>query len=509
MAKAKNLMILGTGSDVGKSILVAGLCRILKEDGFRVAPFKAQNMALNSFITPEGGEMGRAQVVQAEAAGLEPHVDMNPVLLKPTSDVGSQVIVHGKVFGNFKAEEYYQRKTELIDRIMESYMRLAERYDVLVLEGAGSAAEINLKEKDIVNLSMARRVKAPALLVADIDRGGVFAAIVGHMELFNSEERGLVRGFIINKFRGNPSLLQGGLEFLEARTGRPVVGLVPYFNHINIPEEDSVALDLKMRRQAGLDSGHKIRIGVIRLPHISNYTDFDSLEQEPDVALSYLETSEEVFRQDILILPGSKNTLSDLHHLHRQGLAQAIVSFHARGGSVVGVCGGYQMLGRRVMDPAGVESNLQEVAGLGLLPMETRLLGEKVTTRVRARVLWKALAAPDPEIRGYEIHMGESEVFGAEAPLLEILERNGRQVRVCDGLVSADGRIWGTYIHGLFDNDAFRHRLLNRVMASTEPVAGRERLRSFQAWKDEQYDKLAEHLRANLDLESIYRIAGL
>ena len=263
MARAKNLMILGTGSDVGKSILVAGLCRILKQDGHRVAPFKAQNMALNSFITPEGGEMGRAQVVQAEAASIEPHVDMNPILLKPTSNVGSQVILHGKVLGNFTAEEYYQKKPDLVTQVMESYRRLEAQYQVLVLEGAGSAAEINLKDKDLVNFSMAERVKAPVLLVADIDRGGVFASIVGHMELFTPAERELVKGFVINKFRGDPSLLRSGLEFLETHTGKPVLGLVHYYKDIHIPEEDSVALDLKMRATKER-SQEQVRVGVIR-----------------------------------------------------------------------------------------------------------------------------------------------------------------------------------------------------------------------------------------------------
>ncbi|MGD9037804.1 MAG: cobyric acid synthase, partial [Syntrophobacterales bacterium] len=294
MARARNLMILGTGSDVGKSILVAGLCRILKQDGYRVAPFKAQNMALNSFITPEGGEMGRAQVVQAEAAFIEPHVDMNPILLKPTSNVGSQVIVHGKVLGNYTAEEYYQKKSDLVGQVMESYRRLEAQYQVLVLEGAGSAAEINLKDKDLVNFSMAERVQAPVLLIADIDRGGVFASIVGHMELFTPAERKLVKGFIINKFRGDPSLLRSGLEFLETRTGKPVLGLVHYYKDIHIPEEDSVALDLKMRVTKER-SQEQVRIGVIRLPHISNYTDFDSLEQEPSVDLTYFTAPEQVF----------------------------------------------------------------------------------------------------------------------------------------------------------------------------------------------------------------------
>ena len=507
MGKAKNLMILGTGSDVGKSILVAGLCRILKQDGYRVAPFKAQNMALNSFITPEGGEMGRAQVVQAEAAGIEPHIDMNPILLKPTSNVGSQVILQGKVLGNFTAEEYYKKKPDLVAQVMESYGRLESKYEVLLMEGAGSAAEINLREKDLVNLSMAQRVSAPVLLVADIDRGGVFASIVGHMELFTPPERALVKGFIINKFRGDPSLLRSGLEFIEARTERPVLGLVHYFNDIHIPEEDSVALDLKMR-EAKKRPEEQVRIGVIRLPHISNYTDFDSLEQEPSVNLTYFNAPEQVFEMDLVILPGSKNTLNDLRYLHSQGLAEAIIAFHARGGTVVGICGGYQMLGQKVLDPMGVESDLQEVAGLGLLEMETELLGDKVTTQVEARLLWEELAGPE-KIRGYEIHMGRSRPLGSATSLLEISERNGRAVRVQDGLVSGDGRVWGTYLHGLFDNDSLRHRLIGRFLRGADPVSTKERLRYFHHWKEEQYNKLATQLRSHLDMYSIYKIIGL
>jgi adenosylcobyric acid synthase len=508
MSKAKNVMILGTGSDVGKTILVAGLCRILKQDGYRVAPFKAQNMALNSFITPEGGEMGRAQVVQAEAAGVEPHVDMNPVLLKPTSEVGCQVVLHGNVLGNFKAGEYYEKKPDLVRHIMESYRRLEEQYEILVLEGAGSAAEINLKDKDLVNFSMAKRAGAPVLLVADIDRGGVFASIVGHMELFTPEERSMVNGFIINKFRGDSSLLESGVQFLEARLGKPVMGLVRYFTDIHIPEEDSVALDRKAQ-QGRVSPRGQVRMGVVRLPHISNYTDFDSLEQEPSVSLSYFTAPEQVFDLDLLILPGSKNTPHDLRYLHSQGLAEAIVSFHARGGTVVGICGGYQMLGRRVLDPLGLEGDIKEISGLDLLDMETELAGGKVTTQVTARMLWGVLAEPEEKLYGYEIHMGRSKVLGPTAPLLEIVERNGEPVRIQEGLVSSDGRVWGSYLHGLFDNDGFRHRLVDRLLVASGRGASQGALDSFHRWKNEQYDRLAAHLRQHLDLETIYQVIGL
>ena len=433
---------------------------------------------------------------------------MNPILLKPTSNVGSQVIVHGKVLGNFTAAEYYRKKPDLVRRVMESYRRLEEQHEVLIMEGAGSAAEINLREKDLVNLSMAARVQAPALLVADIDRGGVFASIVGHMELFTPEERKVVQGFVINKFRGDPSLLDSGLKFLEVRTGKPVLGLVHYFSDIHIPEEDSVALDLKMRT-AREGPKEQLRIGVVRLPHISNYTDFDCLEQEPSVNLVYFTAPAQVFDLDLVILPGSKNTLHDLRFLHNQGLADAILSFHERGGTVVGICGGYQMLGHRVIDPMGVESDLKEIKGLGLLDLETELLGEKVTTQVKATMLWKELCGSDELLHGYEIHMGRSTLLGAAAPLLEVVERNGKPAKTHDGLVSPDGRVWGSYLHGIFDNDGLRHRIISRFVACGDLMSARERLGSFQKWKEEQYDKLADHLRRHLDLERIYKIIGL
>jgi adenosylcobyric acid synthase len=353
---------------------------------------------------------------------------------------------------------------------------------------------------------MAGRVSAPVLLVADIDRGGVFASIVGHMELFTPPERELVKGFIINKFRGDPSLLRSGLEFIEARTERPVLGLVHYFNDIHIPEEDSVALDLKIREAKKRPEG-QVRIGVIRLPHISNYTDFDSLEQEPSVNLTYFNAPEQVFEMDLIILPGSKNTLNDLLYLHNHGLAEAIKAFHTRGGTVVGICGGYQMLGYKVLDPTGVESDLQEVAGLRLLEMETELLGDKVTSQVEARLLWKELASPEEKIRGYEIHMGLSRPLGSATALLEISERNGRPVRVQDGLITEDGRVWGTYLHGLFDNDNLRHRLINRFLGGGDLAP--KKLGSFYHWKEEQYNKLAIHLRNHLDISRIYKIIGL
>ena len=327
------------------------------------------------------------------------------------------------------------------------------------------------------------------------------------MELFTPAERDLVKGLIINKFRGDPSLLLSGVDFLETRTGKPVLGLVHYFTDIHIPEEDSVALDLKMRAPKERPQ-EQVRVGVIRLPHISNYTDFDSLEQEPAVSLTYFTAPEQVFDMDLVILPGSKNTLNDLRYLHNQGIAEAIISFHARGGTVVGICGGYQMLGQKVLDPMRVESDLQEITGLGLLDMETELLGEKVTTQVRARLLWPELADSADQVHGYEIHMGQSRVLGPATPLLEIVERNGKPVQVKDGLISGDGRVWGSYLHGLFDNDGLRHRLISRLMSVDAVELTKERLGSFRRWKEEQYDKLASHLRNHIDMDLIYQIIG-
>jgi adenosylcobyric acid synthase len=328
------------------------------------------------------------------------------------------------------------------------------------------------------------------------------------MELFTENERNMVQGFVINKFRGDAALLDSGVEFLETRTGKPVLGLVHYFSDIHIPEEDSVALDLKMR---AANTGPKdgVRIGVVRLPHISNYTDFDCLEQEPSVNLVYFTAPAQVFDLDLVILPGSKNTLDDLCYLHDQGLADAITSFHAKGGSVVGICGGYQMLGRRVLDPAGVESNLKEMVGLDLLDMDTELLGEKVTTQVKARMLWNELANPEEQLYGYEIHMGRSKALGPTTPLLEIVQRNDESVRLQDGMVSRDGRVWGTYLHGLFDNDSLRHRLIRSLMPHGDGLPAKEKLRSFRRWKEAQYDRLAEHLRTHLDMDRIYQIMGL
>ncbi|SMC25417.1 adenosylcobyric acid synthase (glutamine-hydrolysing) [Desulfacinum hydrothermale DSM 13146] len=510
-------MFLGTGSDVGKSVLAAAFCRIFKQDGLRVAPFKAQNMALNSYITPEGGEMGRAQVVQAEAAGIEPHVDMNPILLKPTSTMGSQVIVLGKAVGNLSAKDYYATKKRLVPVVREAFERLSKRYDIVVLEGAGSAVELNLKEHDLVNLAMARMARAPSILVGDIDRGGIFAALLGSYMLMDPDEQDLLAGFMVNKLRGDPDLFTSGVDILEARSGKPVLGVVPHFDHIALPEEDSVALGRRMGRRSPADSDGKLALGVVRLPFLSNYTDFDCFEHDPGVELAYFDQPGDVFRFDAVVLPGSKNTLEDMLALERSGMADAVRAYFKAGGVVVGICGGYQMLGERITDPHGVESRVRETPGLGLLPMATEMAWEKVTTQVMARLhpdnrLGGRDLSPSKLLHGYEIHMGRSRPLaeGVRA-CFRILSRNGRDVSTADaddGLSSTDGRVWGTYIHGIFDNDAFRRAFLSFLEERSHKRA-RPEIVNYGRWKEAQYDLLADHVRSHCDMERIYRIVGI
>ena len=501
------LMILGAGSDVGKTLLVAALCRIFRQDGVRVAPFKAQNMALNSFITPEGAEMGRAQVVQAQAAGLVPHVDMNPILLKPAKGVGCQVIVQGKVYGNLTSEEYYRRKPVLVRTVMACFRRLAAAHELIILEGAGSAVELNLRRSDLVNFAMAKNAGAAVILAADIDRGGVFAATIGSYQLLTPSERRLLAGFIVNKFRGDPELFQEGVDIIEKRTRRPVFGVVPYLADLALPEEDSVPLDRERRARTGSDISEALTIGVVRLPHISNYTDFDPLEQEPGVLLRYLEASESLDGLDLVILPGTKSTISDLLYLKHTGLAEKIQAFVRNGGHIIGICGGYQMLGREVRDPLGVEGEPGAEPGLGLLPLITTIAGAKTTTQVTGKAL--AMPGAGQAITGYEIHMGVTEVQGPGEPALVITSRNGQQGHFTDGWVSPDGRVWGTYVHGLFDRDAFRRGFLNDLrQACGVSAAGRSEF-SWQAFQEKQLDQLAAAVRRHLDLPKIRALVGI
>ncbi len=499
------VMFCGTGSDVGKSVLAAGFCRILRNRGISVAPFKSQNMALNSYATPEGGEIGRAQAVQAQACRIPPHTDMNPVLLKPNSDTGSQVIVQGKVVASMAVQEYNTYKPQALLKVEESFRRLAGNYQCIVIEGAGSIAEINLKAHDIANLRIAEMADCPCILVADIDRGGVFAQIVGTWELLEQQERQRIKGVIINKFRGDPSLLAPGIEFVEDKIGIPVLGVVPYFSHFRIPEEDSVALERRRNEARGAMSEEgKIRIGVIRFPRISNYTDFDPLEAEPDVDLRYIEDVGELDGLDVLILPGSKATISDLQFLKKQGLFDRIRNFE---GLIVGICGGYQMLGRRILDPDGIESSVAEAEGLEILDVETVLLSEKETHQAEARLLPAALMiSPNggDTVSGYEIHMGSTTLGSTAKPFAQLLRRSGNEVALLDGAVSADARIFGTYLHGIFDNHGFRTAYLNRIRREKGLPAS-----SIDCKTEDPFDLLAEHLERHLDLERLLRVCGI
>lgn len=496
--KAVPLMLQGTGSHVGKSVLTAALCRIFRDKGYSAAPFKAQNMALNSFVTSEGHEIGRAQAFQAEAAGIRPTSDMNPVLLKPTGDSVSQVIVHGRVHSSMSAVEYHAFKKEAAGFVMESYERLASLYDVIVIEGAGSPAEVNLRDGDIANMGVAGMTKSPVLLVGDIDRGGVFASIVGTMELLAPWERELVKGFIINKFRGDMALLEPGLDFLSGKTGRPVLGVVPYIDGPSLPDEDGVALQGGGRAAAP----GALKVAVVKLPRISNFTDFDPLKLCPGVSVDFIEDAGGLTGADMAILPGTKNTLSDLVWLKERGLGSALEAFASRGGMVAGICGGFQMMGRKVTDPDRVESNLGEAEGLGLLDIETTLAKEKSTFQVKARV--SAFGIDDIVVEGYEIHMGRS--AGAGAPLARITERNGAVADVADG--AREGNLWGTYIHGIFDNDAFREALLGSLRGA-RGLAAHAPGRSFASIREEAIGRLAAVVAGSVDMEAVLRIAGL
>ena len=506
MSAAKLLMLQGTASSVGKSLLVAALCRILRQNGYRVAPFKAQNMSNNSFVTRNGGEMGRAQVVQAQAAGVEPHVDMNPILLKPEAEARSQVVLLGKAQTTLSAREYYRIKPELQPITLAALERLRSAHDVVVIEGAGSPAEINLRRHDIVNMGLACAVQAPVLLVGDIDRGGVFAHLVGPLELLEAEERALVKGTIINKFRGDPGLLDDGLRFLEDRTGIPVLGVVPHLPHHGLPEEDSVVLERPAPRAV---SKGIIDIAVVQAQRIANFTDFDALASETSVSLRYVSEAAALGEPDVIILPGTKSTVADLASLRTQGIADAIVRLAGAGTVIVGLCGGYQMLGRVIRDAQHVESDMDEVPGLGLLPVETEFVPEKATVQVEGVFaaetdIWQELA--HQAIFGYEIHNGVTKQVQPLSPTVRINRRGGAPTDTLDGSVNAAGNVLGSYVHGLFDAPGLRRAFLSAI-------AQRKGLPTpvFDAIPtlEQTFDRLADHVRASLDIPHIYRIAGL
>ncbi len=485
-------MIQGTGSHVGKSILAAALCRIFRRDGLRVAPFKAQNMSNNAFVCSDGGEIARAQTLQAMASGVEPAVEMNPVLLKPCTDKGSQVIVMGRPVKTMDAKAYQAFKPELLPVVRDCIDRLRQKYDLVIIEGAGSPAEINIREDDIVNMGAAALADAPVILVGNIDFGGVFAQFIGTLHLLSPEERGRVKGFVINKFRGDLDILKPGLDFLERETGKPVLGVLPYFRNLRLPEEDS----LSSHREKPVYDGGCVRIDVIRHPRIANFTDFDALESEPDVSLRYIERPDGTI-PDAVFLPGTKSTISDLRHLKSSGFAEHLAICKERGTTIVGICGGFQMMGQRIRDPLRVESEFEAEEGLGLLPTETEFIGEKLTSQVKAFHIESGA-----EITGYEIHMGRT--LGAAEPPFRIVERTGEPIDVPDGASAGKGRIWGTYIHGLFDNGPFRRRFVNELRARKgfSPISDSENLDL-----DEEMDRLAEWVRASLDMDALHEIA--
>ncbi|MBW5448013.1 cobyric acid synthase [Cohnella sp. CFH 77786] len=509
---AATLMLQGTASDVGKSLLTAALCRIFKQDGRRVAPFKSQNMSLNSYVTPDGKEIGRAQGMQADACGIEATTDMNPILLKPTKDTSAQVVVHGKPFGNMGAREYRERYLPEAERIVkEALHRLRERYEVVLLEGAGSPAEVNLKDRDIVNMRMAAWADAPVLLVADIDRGGVFASIVGTMEILEPEERARVAGIIINKFRGDVSLLTPGLEWLENRIRKPVLGVVPFLDDLSLEDEDSASLDgRRFPSASGNPASDGLDIAVIRLPRLSNFTDFDPLFKEPGVRVRYVHSVKEWGAPDVVILPGSKNTIEDLLYLRNSGLEQELNSHIDRGGRVAGICGGYQMMGQRLLDPGRTESDVAELRGLGIFPLETVFAPDKTTERVSGRVAAGPAVGfpPDAPIEGYEIHMGQTSCLKPALPAFRIRPTRLPETPESyheDGTVTEDGRIWGTYIHGVFHNDRFRRGWLNEVRRG-KGMAVSDVSFSFQALRERSFDRLADHVRRHVDMTRIYEI---
>jgi len=501
---ARALMILGTASHVGKSLLTAGLGRIFSDEGVRVAPFKAQNMSLNSAATPDGREIGRAQALQAEACRVVTCAEMNPVLIKPSTDTGAQIVLLGRVWGQVTAADYHRGRVEdLFPAVLESYRTLSERYDLILLEGAGSPAEINLQKHDIVNMRMARAADASCLLVGDIDRGGVFAALLGTLELLEPEDRARIGAFVINKFRGDPELLRPGVEAIEQRLGIPCAGVIPFLKNLGLEEEDSVALEdtrstqrFQRWRSEPDTADRALRIGVVAVPHMANFSDFDALAMEPSVSLAFIDDPEHAGLVDVLILPGSKQTLDDLEWIRQRGFERCIAAWP---GLLIGICGGLQMLGLSIADPLGMESGglPRSLPGFGRLPVRTVLRDEKTVRRASGRIrLWDA-----PCFQGYEIHMGETLYENHAQPFAEIL-REGERQTTTDGAVAASGKVWGTYVHGLFDDDAFRHRFLQGARESCGLAPARSQV-CVRAERQARIDRWANHLRESLDMNLI------
>ncbi|MCX7715575.1 MAG: cobyric acid synthase [Clostridia bacterium] len=493
---AKSIMVVGTMSSAGKSLITAGLCRIFKQDGYAVAPFKSQNMALNSYITKDGLEMGRAQVMQAEAAGIEPSVLMNPILLKPTSDKGSQVILNGEVWGNMSAMEYYKHKKEFIPHIMEAYGKLSENNDIIVLEGAGSPSEINLKSVDIVNMGMAKLSKSPVIIVGDIDRGGVFASLYGTVELMEPDERSMIKGIVINKFRGDVKILQSGLNMIEKLTGVPVLGVVPYLN-IDIDDEDSLSEKLTKAKTAKI-----VDIAVIRLPRISNFTDFNVFGLFDGVSLRYVTKPSELGNPDLIIIPGTKNTALDLLWMRQNGLEALILKQNQKGTIIFGVCGGFQMLGKRISDPYCVE-NGKDIDGMGLLDVSTVFEKNKTRTRIAGKIakiggLFQTLS--DMDVSGYEIHMGITSNLGNAYPFT-VLEGMRE-----DGYTNKGNTVFGSYLHGFFDSENVACKIVEALMKKNGIDFFDMPSFDLKEYKNKQYDMLADEMRKCLNIKKIYEI---
>ncbi len=507
---AKVLMVQGTSSSVGKSLLAAALCRIYARRGLGVAPFKAQNMSNNAAVCADGAEIGRAQALQAAAAGIKPSADMNPILLKPEGNTRSQVIVRGRAWKTLPARGFYQHKHELWPIVTAALARLRAGFELVIVEGAGSPVELNLRDGDIVNMALARHARAPVLLVGDIDRGGIFAQLLGTLDLFEPAERALVIGLVVNKFRGDPELFADGVHILRERGRAPVLGVVPFLNGLHLPEEDAVVLNdcpspsasegFRPPRAGARARTDVIDIAVIRLPNIANFDDFDPLRAEPGVCLRYVQSPQALGQPQAIILPGTKNTLADLAWMKAAGLAQAVVEQAGKGTAIAGICGGYQMLGRRIVDPYQVESSAAAMIGLGLLPVETFFAREKETSQVQAVQLegpgWLQSLAGQP-LSGYEIHMGQTR---SEIPWLHIKARNGRAVSLADGAASADGRIWGCYLHGLFVNEALRRAWLKSLAREGESWA---RIPKTGSPVQRSLNELADAVETALDMNRL------
>ncbi|MEW6085756.1 MAG: cobyric acid synthase [Chloroflexota bacterium] len=491
---AKTLMIQGSSSSAGKSLLVTALCRIYARRGIKVAPFKGQNMSNNAAVCADGGEIGRAQALQAAAAGIQPTTDMNPVLIKPEADSRSQIILNGRPWHTLEAKTYYEKKAILWEHVTAALNRLRGEYNLIIIEGAGSPAELNLKRGDIVNMAVAQYAQSPVLLVGDIDRGGIFAQLLGTHWLLDPEEQKLMRGFIVNKFRGDLSLFDDGIQILEQKSGIPVLGVIPYLRGLSLPDEDAVSIETASD-SAKPASTSQTDIAVLALPRIANFDDFDSLRAEPNIHIRHVDSVEKLGTPHAIIIPGTKSTMSDLNWLRQTGLADAVIEFARQGGEVVGICGGYQMLGRELHDPLHIESQNDFSEGLGLLPIATTFSKTKATYQARARILNFASLAGE-FIEGYEIHAGETQ---SQSQWLEIVSRNGEQAQVQDGGVSSNGNVWGCYLHGLFHNDSFRHAWLKKL-------GWRGAESSHSARFQESLEKLADAVEEALDVKLLEKI---